>query len=242
MLRLLADAALSVLLAPCCATCGEVLTRPLAGAVCPACWARVARFSPPLCAVCGEPLPSARGAPEGRCRVCSVALGAATMARAVGAFDGALAEVVHALKYARRPSVAPPLARLMRSAGQEILADVDLVVPVPLHRRRERERGFNQAEALARGLGPPVVAALTRGRAHGATGGPVGGRAPRQPARAPSSSPPTPAACAAASSRWSTTSSPPAPPWPRAPTCWPLAEPRAIVALTAARAVTARPR
>ena len=241
MLRLLADAALSVLLAPCCATCGDVLARPLAGAVCPACWARVARFSPPLCAVCGEPLPSARGAPAGRCRVCSVALGAATVARAVGAFDGALAEVVHALKYACRPSVAPPLARLMRNAGQEILADVDLVVPVPLHRRRERERGFNQAEALARGLGPPVVAALKRDR-HTAPQVGLSGDARRDNLRGAFvlaadagrlrgrvvalvddvlTTGATVAACADVLA---------------------LAEPRAIVALTAARAVTARPR
>ena len=164
MLRQLADAALSVLLAPCCAVCGTVLERPLDGAVCPGCWARVARFSPPLCRRCGEPLPSARAAPQGACPACSVALGAADAARAVGAFDGALADIVHAFKYGRRPSVAPPLARLMRVAGHDLLSAVEFVVPVPLHRRRERERGFNQAEALARGLGPPVLQALVRSR------------------------------------------------------------------------------
>ncbi len=164
MLRLLADAALSVLLAPCCALCGTVLRRPLDGAVCAACWARVARFSPPLCQRCGEPLPSARAAPAGQCRACSVALGRVMQARAVGAFDGVLADVVHALKYGRRPSVAPPLAVLMRAAGRDLLAAVEVVVPVPLHRRREDERGFNQAELLARRLGPPVCRAVCRCR------------------------------------------------------------------------------
>lgn len=164
ILRHLADAALSVLLAPCCAVCGTVLERPLDGAVCPACWGRVARFSPPLCRRCGEPLPSARVAPLGTCLACPVILGGAVAARAVGALEGALADIVHALKYGRRPSVAPPLARLMRMAGHDLLATVDLLVPVPLHRRRERERGFNQAEALALGLGPPVCRALMRSR------------------------------------------------------------------------------
>jgi predicted amidophosphoribosyltransferase len=149
MLRLLADAALSVLLAPCCAVCGAVLTRPLDGAVCAGCWARVARFSPPLCGRCGEPLPSARAVPEGRCRACSVALGAVAQARAVGAFDGV---------------VAPPLAALMRAAGGDLLTAVEVVVPVPLHRRRQLERGFNQAEVLARGLGPPICHAVRRAR------------------------------------------------------------------------------
>jgi ComF family protein len=162
MLRALADAALAVLLAPCCATCGGVLERPLDGAICAGCWARVARFSPPLCAVCGEPLPSRRSHPDARCQPCSVSLGRAEAARAVGAFDGVLADVVHALKYGRRPSAAPPLAVLMRLAGRDLLEDVDVVVPVPLHRRRQRGRGFNQAEALARGLGPPVCVALRR--------------------------------------------------------------------------------
>ena len=150
--------------APCCATCGAVLERPLDGAVCAGCWARVARFSPPLCLACGEPLPSRRTHPEERCRVCSVTLGAGAAARSVGGFEGVLADVVHALKYGRRPSVARPLAVLMRIAGRDLLADVDLVVPVPLHRRRLRERGFNQAEALARGLGPPLCHALKRAR------------------------------------------------------------------------------
>ncbi len=81
-----------------------------------------------------------------------------------GAFDGVLAEAVHALKYGRRPSVAPPLALLMRAAGRDLLTAVEVVVPVPLHRRREDERGFNQAELLARRLGPRVCRAVCRSR------------------------------------------------------------------------------
>ena len=181
--RTLADAALAVLLAPCCATCGGVLERPLDGAVCAGCWARVACFSPPLCAACGEPLPSARTHPGERCVACSIMLGPATVARSVGAFDGMLADVVHALKYGRRPSVARPLAALMRRAGGDLLAGIDVAVPVPLHRRRLRERGFNQAEALARGLGVPLCHALRRSRSHAGTSGAVGRRPPRQPAR-----------------------------------------------------------
>jgi ComF family protein len=164
MLRALADAALSVMLAPLCAICGVVLPRPLDGAVCADCWALVARFSPPWCATCGQPLPSARSAADGRCQPCSVALGAANCARAVGAFDGGLADVVHALKYGRRPSVAPPLAALMRAAAADVAGAIEVVVPVPLHPRRERERGFNQAALLAAGLGPPLCAALRRVR------------------------------------------------------------------------------
>ncbi len=51
---------------------------------------------------------------------------------------------------------------LLRDAAADLLGAVDLVVPVPLHPRRERERGFNQAELLAAAVGPPVCLALVR--------------------------------------------------------------------------------
>lgn len=164
MLRALADALLAAVLAPRCALCAEVLERPLDGAVCAACWARVTRFTPPWCGLCGAPLPSARVADVhgSQCRVCTVSLGAIRAARAVGPFDGALADLVHALKYGRRPSIGRAFGPLLRDAAADLLRDIDLVVPVPLHPRRERERGFNQAELLAAAVGPPVCLALAR--------------------------------------------------------------------------------
>lgn len=163
MIRALLDSALAALLAPCCAVCGSVLDRPLDGAACPACWARVPRFSPPLCARCGDPLPGPRArTADACCTVCSVDLGAIAAARALGPFDGALADLIHACKYRRRPSIATGLGRLMRELGNTWSERVDLVVPVPLHPRRERERGFNQAALAAAALGPPVCEALAR--------------------------------------------------------------------------------
>lgn len=86
--------------------------------------------------------------------------------RAVGSHDGTLRSVVHALKYGRRSSVAQPLARLMAASAPELLQGVDRIVPVPLHRARHRARGFNQAEELARHLGPAsMMKALRRTRA-----------------------------------------------------------------------------
>lgn len=161
VIRALLDGAIAALLAPCCAVCARLLERPLDGAICAGCWARVPRFSPPLCARCGDPLPAAM--PHGpTCRVCSVDLGPIAAARAVGPFEGALAEVIHVCKYGRRPSVAGPLGRMMRALAGTWGERIDLVVPVPLHPRRERERGFNQAALLAAAIGPPVCAALVR--------------------------------------------------------------------------------
>ena len=83
----------------------------------------------------------------------------------VGAYEGALRDIVHALKYQGRRSIAVTLARLMRAAGQDLLSTADCVVPVPLHWRREYTRGFNQAREIARHLDLPMIDALRRCRA-----------------------------------------------------------------------------
>jgi len=72
---------------------------------------------------------------------------------------------VHAFKYSGCRRLAYGLGARMRRSGAEILEAADIVVPVPLHRRRRRSRGFNQAADLARQLGLPVVPALRRTRA-----------------------------------------------------------------------------
>jgi len=82
----------------------------------------------------------------------------------VGAYEGALRSVVHALKYEGRRSLARPLAALMRHRCRAVLDGADALVPVPLHPSRRRSRGFNQASDLARHLRADVVHALRRTR------------------------------------------------------------------------------
>jgi ComF family protein len=138
-LRIAADAVLAALLAPPCAACGLVNDRPLDGAVCARCWQSLGDRG---LAHAGSG-PIARGA-------------------ALGEYEGRLRDIIHVLKYDGRRSVAQPLARRLAACGAEVLAGADAVVPVPLHPRRERERGFNQAEDLARALGWPVWPLLRR--------------------------------------------------------------------------------
>jgi ComF family protein len=161
------DLALAGLFAPPCASCGQTVPRPLGGAICDDCWARLGRFTPPCCASCGLPLASWRAASlgAGRCARCRRRPTAITRQAAVGPHDGVLRDVVHALKYDARLSTAARLGALMRAAGAEVLAGAHLVVPVPLHGRRAWSRGFNQAEHLARHLGLPVHPLLARMRA-----------------------------------------------------------------------------
>jgi ComF family protein len=81
---------------------------------------------------------------------------------ALDRYEGRLKDIIHSLKYEHRRSIAPPLGRLMRERGAELLRDANVVVPVPLHPRREYQRGFNQANDLAQQLGVPVMPLLKR--------------------------------------------------------------------------------
>lgn len=159
--RSVLNGVVAALLAPLCAVCDCVLDEPLTGCVCPRCWNTIRLITPPICDRCGDPLPR----PNGHCPDCSRTSSVIGRARAIGEYDGTLREIVHALKYAGRLSLARPVAERMRQRGRDLIDAVDYVVPVPLHWRRQYERGFNQARELARYLGPPVVEALRRRRA-----------------------------------------------------------------------------
>jgi ComF family protein len=175
----------AVLAAP-CVVCGRITEQPTRGPACEACWSTIRFITPPYCASCGEPLPSDRLVRAGsglaiatsatskahgsgeqserQCARCSDCLPVVDVARALGAYADTLRALVHALKYDGRRSVAPRLAGLVRERCGAVLAGADAVVPVPLHRRREWTRGFNQAEAIAGALGMPVWRLLRRTR------------------------------------------------------------------------------
>jgi ComF family protein len=164
MLRALTDAFLFTFLSPICVACHERLAAPTLGPVCAACWQDVHPLRPPLCARCGDRL---RGiSHDGLCDRCRGRTPITSLARSAGAYEGALRAIIHAFKYDGRRALAPPLAALMRAAGADVLSGADAVIPVPLHPFRRWKRGFNQADDLARALGPPVWPVLRRTR-HG---------------------------------------------------------------------------
>ena len=160
------DAVLAVLLAPTCAACRETLQRPTSGCVCSSCWNNVITPPAPVCDRCGGLLQTGTGLLwRPCCPHCADSTSHVTRARSIGPYAGALRDIVHALKYDGRRSLAKPLADRMRHAGQDLVRQADVTVPVPLHRARRRERGFNQAADLAHCIGLPVVPALSRVRA-----------------------------------------------------------------------------
>jgi ComF family protein len=160
------DAVLAVLLAPTCAACRNTLQHPTFGCVCSSCWNHVITLPEPRCDRCGDHLQPHPGLSSSRCCVhCAHTTSPVTRARAIGPYAGALRDIVYALKYDGRRSLAKPLAARMRDAGEDLVLQASVTVPVPLHPARRRQRGFNQAADLARHIGLPVVPALSRVRA-----------------------------------------------------------------------------
>jgi ComF family protein len=100
-----------------------------------------------------------------RCPRCQDRAPHISRGRAIGAYDGALRAIIHALKYDGRRSIAKRLAGSLAAHGRDVLDGADVASPVPLHRSRKRARGFNQAAEIARHLPIPTVHALRRVRA-----------------------------------------------------------------------------
>lgn len=126
--------------------------RELMGAyLCAACADQFHAVSSPLCPQCGQPFVSPHG-PDHICAQCSERPFRFQAARAAGLYKGGLRSAIHQLKYSGRDHLARPLGRLL---WQSLLQNwdpgrFDRIVPVPLHPRRLRERGFNQAHLLVR--------------------------------------------------------------------------------------------
>lgn len=148
------DGALDLVFAPVCVACGEPIdTAAAERLVCGVCWLRCRPLPIPRCERCWSPVPPDRE-PSPVCRACrdwAPSVRAIRSAYAIGQVPRAL---VHALKYRGWTAVAGPMAA--RIAALELPGDVaseaDLVVPVPTSAARLRERGYNQAELLARGV------------------------------------------------------------------------------------------
>jgi competence protein ComFC len=137
-----------------CQICGNTRATPEEGFVCAGCREQVRFINPPFCKTCGTPY-EGRITNEFECTNCREAAMEFSFARsAVIAREGVL-DVIHRYKYNRALYFESFLADLLLSRAVPALATGrwDLIVPVPLHPTRLREREFNQAERLARHLG-----------------------------------------------------------------------------------------
>jgi ComF family protein len=129
---------------PRCCGCGRFGT-----VFCDGCQAQLEVIVPPVCRRCGCPMPQ-----EGLCGQCRQVASSLDGITAVAVFAGPLRQAVHGLKYENITSLTVPLAAIMARAWRWDEPSLpDLIVPVPLHARRQADRGYNQSALLATSLG-----------------------------------------------------------------------------------------
>ena len=148
----------------------------LQGQLCPECFRLTGFISEPCCLRCGVPFASAaQGGPDLLCPACHDTPPIFQRARAALRYDAQARRLLLPFKHADRTEIAWTLVPHMARAGAALLHQADLLVPVPLHRRRLFMRRYNQAALLARGLAraarkPMLPDALVRRRATASMG------------------------------------------------------------------------
>lgn len=152
------DGILAVTFPTDCALCGGELASDGCSRVCRACWTGLQPWGGPLCARCGLPFASPRALDSSlaMCGACRNHEPAFDGARSFGLYAGKLRLAILRLKFAGDDRLGARLGELLASTWDHLPArvesDLPLVVPIPLHPSRRRERGFNQSAMLAEGL------------------------------------------------------------------------------------------
>ncbi|HCO54449.1 MAG TPA: amidophosphoribosyltransferase [Pelagibacterium sp.] len=142
--------ALDLAFPPVCLACSAAVLTP--DGLCPSCWGQLIPISRPFCPVLGLPFASDMG--EGALSVQAIANPPPfARARSAVAYTDLARKLVSKMKYSDRPEIALFCARMMVSAGHELLGPDAVLVPVPLHPARQRERRYNQSSELARTIG-----------------------------------------------------------------------------------------
>ncbi len=132
-----------------CVFCGGVVEQEAAAAVCGECENQVQWVASPLCPCCGRVFARREGA-DHLCGPCQTDPPAFTRARAAALYEGPVALAITRFKYGRRLDHLPVLQSWLKKPWcRELVAGAELILPVPLHPRRLKARGFNQALLLA---------------------------------------------------------------------------------------------
>ena len=149
----LGTAILDVLFPARCLLCGEQIGPGADILFCPACGGRLTIIQPPLCSCCGRLLPDSTA--SHLCGNCLQHPPAFSKARALFIYDDFSSPLVHSFKYRGQTTGQRTFSALLRRSP--IIPEMntpELIIPVPLHHKRLRQRGFNQALTLARSFFP----------------------------------------------------------------------------------------
>lgn len=147
---------LDSVLPPLCLSCNEIVAEP--GALCATCWPGFSFISAPHCTRCGVPFTEEIGG-DAQCGACLRRPPRFRRARAALVYDDKSRQLVLPFKHGDRTDMARTCGGWMARAGSDLLAEAELIAPVPLHWRRLFTRRYNQALLLAR-----AAARASRGR------------------------------------------------------------------------------
>ncbi|MFN3466417.1 MAG: double zinc ribbon domain-containing protein [Candidatus Brocadiales bacterium] len=167
MLKELLETTVNLLYPPHCVGCGLSLHRELGPYLCEGCGKGITYIQSPRCLRCGAGLGPYGSSPEEGCEYCNTVRLRFDAAFSAVYFHGAVKELIHQFKYGKKEYLVRPLISIVYralDAGLPFPGTPYLVIPVPLHRRKKAQRGFNQAELLARHIGRYLEAeVVTRG-------------------------------------------------------------------------------
>jgi len=138
---------INIFLPRCCVICKKTLTSQNNRHLCDSCWDNFRPIVGLFCQKCGKPLPEG-GA---HCYFCRTTKFHFEYIRAASIYEGVLKEVIHKFKYQSKDFLALGLSEFLIQQSKKKFnwAEIDQIVPVPLHKKSERRRGYNQAKLLA---------------------------------------------------------------------------------------------
>jgi len=119
--------------------------------ICGGCWDKVEQNLPPFCASCGRHL-TPEAIEKNSCPSCWKLNFDFDRAFSPCAYSGAVKKLIHEFKYSGKDYLGKPLGKLMQTFIRDYqlpIAHLDFIIPIPLHKIRQREREFNQAEILS---------------------------------------------------------------------------------------------
>lgn len=141
-----------------CRTCNEPLSSLKEKYICKECFSKITFVKPPYCDKCGKILVESFSEIEKPlCRECQSVKRYFYKARVVGLYEDILRESIHLLKFEKKRCMHKPLGELvinyLKEQQRDLIGQIDFIIPVPLHRKRLKLRGFNQAQLLSLYIG-----------------------------------------------------------------------------------------
>ena len=165
LLRDMSETAITFLYPAECRVCKEFLGATSVPYICENCWQDIQFLEPPWCNICGTP------GIDGVCDECAITPPRYGKLRSMAFYQTTLQQAIHFFKFEKKKAIARHLIELINThiPADCSIAEYDFILPVPIHKKRLRERGFNQATLLANGIAktedvPVLTDALVRHR------------------------------------------------------------------------------